>query len=508
MTINSVRSSFASLNGHHSLLEHNRNLNKVFAQSASGLALVTPADDVAKFTFSEQLRTKISDATQADKNTANAISMVQTAESGLGQISSLLVNMRQVLIRAANEGASDEFTKMANQTEIDNSVTQLDLILANLQFGKKFLYKKDSGASGLTDSQHIDFIKANEKTASSGIDGYKIELIELPTRSHVRLLREINDEELELGNLKLTFIKDARKIEYITKPEQEQKEMLRALNRFFIRENFDVYATIDSKDRINFYHKNFGAKHSFQVASNADGLLISSSEEKEVMVVSDLGKDVKGTIGGEMFTGRGLDIYGKKSGRTEGMQLRLKMPNEILASTLFDDKGNPFNPSANFGLFNEKPDEVGKVHIDNRSLSYHIGSEYQQTVQFSIPEINSETLGQKVINDSDISNLRGVNVSDFNSSQDSLLIVDDALNEINRLRGKIGSFQKNLLEPSQITLADKLDKYVSAESQIRDADIAKSTAEMVKYELSQSVAIDVLKGANQRESEILRLFRN
>ena len=63
--------------------------------------------------------------------------LVQTTEANLGEVSSLLTNIRQLAIHAANEGVNDETMLEADQLEIENALATIDRISNQAQFGTK-----------------------------------------------------------------------------------------------------------------------------------------------------------------------------------------------------------------------------------------------------------------------------------------------------------------------------------------------------------------------------------
>lgn len=505
----SVRNNLASVYSHNELLNHNRNLDNVLKQTASGLRLNHPSEDAAKFVFSEQLRTKVAGATQALKNNDIAISMIQTADSGLEQITRLLVGMKKVLIHASNDSLQDNLSRQANQSELDNAILELDLVFSNLRFGKRPLYKHFSGANGKTDSAKLEFLAAGEDTVSTGVDGYEVKLTSLPSRSSISTIRKLNDEEIEDGNLKFTFLMPNQKLEYTTIPGQTPEQIVSELNGMFDSQQANIYVSMDNKQILNFQSRDFGSRHNFQIITNNAKLFNKSANTGELLLNSTLGRDAEGSIAGEIFTADGLIIKGKQNGKTDGLSLKLNFSEEIKSGTILSKTGQPINEDEDYSLLEaELPQALGRVYVDNQSLTYHIGDEYQQLVKFHLPETNSKTLGLGVDNKSGIKSLNQVNVKDFDNAQDSLLVLDRSIGEITKLRGRIGAFQKNLLEPNQNSIAEKIEELTNADSQIRDADIAKTTADIVKYQLSQSVATDVLKSSNARASEVLRLFRS
>ena len=87
-------------------------------------------------------------------------------------------------------------------------------------------------------------------------------------------------------------------------------------------------------------------------------------------------------------------------------------------------------------------------------------------------------------------------------------IVGDALNQVATLRGRLGAFQKSLLETNKNTLSDTLTNLTQAQSDVRDADFAQETANLTRAQILAKSGTTVLQVANQRPQNVLALLRN
>jgi flagellin len=94
-----------------------------FQRLSSGLRINSAADDAAGLAVAEQMQADVRSYSMAERNTNNAISMVQTAEGALGQVSSILQRLRELSVQAANGDLStvdrgyldQEFTAMKEE---------------------------------------------------------------------------------------------------------------------------------------------------------------------------------------------------------------------------------------------------------------------------------------------------------------------------------------------------------------------------------------------------------
>lgn len=130
-----INNNIESMVAHRNLLKNDRALSKSLERLASGQKVNRAADDPAALVISEHMRSKINGMEQSIRNNEIAISLVQTAEGSMNEISSLLIGIRQRAISAANVGASDKAMTAASQSEIENALSSLDRIVSSTQFG-------------------------------------------------------------------------------------------------------------------------------------------------------------------------------------------------------------------------------------------------------------------------------------------------------------------------------------------------------------------------------------
>jgi flagellin len=121
------------------LINNDKQLSKSIERLSSGQKINRGADGPASLVISEGMRAQIGSLQQATDNNEAAISLVQTAEGALNEVSKLLVDMRQRAVSAANLGINDQNSVNASQKEIENALEAIDRISNNTQFGSKNL---------------------------------------------------------------------------------------------------------------------------------------------------------------------------------------------------------------------------------------------------------------------------------------------------------------------------------------------------------------------------------
>jgi len=154
-----INNNIESMNAHRSLLMNDRALSKSLERLASGQKINRAADDPAALVISEHMRAQVSGMEQAIRNNEVAISLVQTAEGSMNEISSILVSLRQRAISAANVGASDQDMIDANQAEVENGLASIDRVVSSTQFGHYKLLDGTNAAKTITNEDGSITIK-------------------------------------------------------------------------------------------------------------------------------------------------------------------------------------------------------------------------------------------------------------------------------------------------------------------------------------------------------------
>ncbi|MGK0289613.1 MAG: flagellin, partial [bacterium] len=181
-----INNNISAMNSHRNLQANDTQLSKSLEKLSSGLKINRAADGPASLVVSEQMRAQISGLNQAVQNSEIAVSMIQTSEGALNEVNSLLVNMRQLAVHAANEGANDGVMLAADQAEIENSLAGIDRISRDTQFGTKKLLDGSNGANGATTGQGLAFVEAGTGTVDSGDNGYDIVVTQTASKSNLQ----------------------------------------------------------------------------------------------------------------------------------------------------------------------------------------------------------------------------------------------------------------------------------------------------------------------------------
>lgn len=504
-----INNNISALNAHRNLKSNDDRLSRTLEKLSSGLQVSRAADGPAKLVISEQMRAQIGGIQQAIDNSETAISLVQTTEANMSEISSLLVGIRQLSIHAANEGANDDVMLHADQNEIRNALDTINRISTQAQFGNKRLLDGSNGASGFTTGGNLEFVGATLKTKDSSEHGFDVTITQNATRSSV-VGQSALTQEMVVASERLTVIENGKMASYTSNANDTVATTVQNLRSEIDRNGLSIDVYVDDAGMVSARHRDFGSEKSFQVMSSTAGVLSENGEEIEV---AKAGLDIKGTINGESAIGKGRLLTGITGAScVDGLALRYSGTDKIGIQedcVVYDrvDENGEAEVVADDEEVPEGGKSVGRVFVSQKSLKFQVGANQNQTVGISLGSTHSDTLARGVLNRSGFKSLNDVDVTSFQGASDSLKIIDNAINQVTGLRGALGAFQKNTLESNLSNLRVANENLISAESIIRDVDMAAEMAEYTKHQIMMQSAGAMLAQANQIPPNVLRLLQ-
>lgn len=130
-----VATNIASVNAMRNLYNNNKAIDSNFEKLASGSRINKAADDAAGLAISENLKAQIRSATQATRNANDGVSLVQTAEGGLNEMSNIIIRIRELGIQAASDTVGETERGFIN-TEVQQLKQEMQRISDSTKWGK------------------------------------------------------------------------------------------------------------------------------------------------------------------------------------------------------------------------------------------------------------------------------------------------------------------------------------------------------------------------------------
>ena len=135
-----VQHNLTAMNSNRMLGLTTKTQAKATEKLSSGYRINRAADDAAGLAISEKMRKQIRGLTQASTNAQDGISAVQTAEGALTEVHDMLQRMNELAVKAAN-GTQSKSDRQAIQSEINALVTEVDRVAITTKFNETYLLK-------------------------------------------------------------------------------------------------------------------------------------------------------------------------------------------------------------------------------------------------------------------------------------------------------------------------------------------------------------------------------
>ncbi len=134
-----INTNLASITAQRNLAYSSRRLESSVSRLSSGLRIATAADDAAGLSISERMRAQIRSLQQAQRNANDGISLANTADGALNEISAMLIRMRELAVQSLN-GTSATAEQNALNTEFQGLIDEIDRVAKTTTFaGVKIL---------------------------------------------------------------------------------------------------------------------------------------------------------------------------------------------------------------------------------------------------------------------------------------------------------------------------------------------------------------------------------
>ena len=422
---------------------------------SSGYKINRAADDAAGLSISEKMRKQIRGLTQASSNAQDGISAVQTAEGALTEVHDMLQRMNELAVKASN-GTNSEDDREYIQNEIDQLTTEIDRVSTTTKFNETYLLQGD--AEGVTaDTQTVEVAGVNATIAKGAT---------------------VKAGTVELGKVGLKTDGTAK---YSTDVDSLTGSVLTALND-------STTGTITLKAVVK-----GGKVEKWTDADNNKEYTAEQLKESGITVNDGVAND-QTIILTKKFEKN--DKLGEKGVVYATEPDAAKLSSSALGSTLKTTIKNA-NGTATMDVYDSTyvPDAL--------KLDLHVGADStsDNKIQLEIKSMSSSALG---LLNSDGRLL--VNGKDSTNADAAIDTIASAIQKVSTQRSALGAVQ-NRLEHTINNLDNVVENTTSAESAIRDTDMA---TEMVKYSnnniLSQAGQA-MLAQANQSNQGVLSLLQ-
>jgi flagellin len=200
-----INTNLSAINAQRNLSRTESSLNTSLSRLSSGMRITSAKDDAAGLAISEKLKAQVRGLSQAERNANDGISLVQTAEGALNEVSSSLIRMRELAVQASTGTLGSEEREYLHD-EFKALMTEIDRIASVTEFNGMYLLNGASSGGvsfqvGLNDSTNdrITVSIGAIETASIGASGAGNQIVSqsISTATNARAALDIIDEAIK-----------------------------------------------------------------------------------------------------------------------------------------------------------------------------------------------------------------------------------------------------------------------------------------------------------------------
>ena len=178
-----VNTNVSSINAQRQLFDVNDRLNTSFERLSSGFRINSAADDAAGLQISDRLTSQVEGLNQAVRNANDAISLSQTAEGALSEVTTSLQRIRTLAVQSQN-GINSSADRQALQKEVSALRTEISRIATDTQFGNVNILDGNFSAKFLVGANAGQTISVNLSSTNLGsISGFSATGLGITTNS-------------------------------------------------------------------------------------------------------------------------------------------------------------------------------------------------------------------------------------------------------------------------------------------------------------------------------------
>jgi len=466
-----INTNIASLTAQNNLSKSQSMNDQALERLSSGLRINSAKDDAAGLAISTRFQSQISGLNVAQRNANDGISLAQTAEGALTEVTNNLQRIRDLAVQSANatNSASD---REALQAEVSQLVSEIDRVATQTEFnGLKIVdgsFTAQAFQVGANAGQTItvDAIASAKASDLGQFRGFTQTNFAIGTASDTAVAKDVTvgGQVYDLG----TVADDAKAIANALNSAGISGLVVSANETTVAGQTSAVTGAASDTDSIDINGTTINLTNTGDAASNRQAALDAINAQSSVTGVR------------AVDNGSGVDLIA-----ADGRNI----------TTAFT-AGNAAT-AADYGLAADAT-TGGTLDITYKAPTGVTGA-FQFTTGFDAAFADQTiTATGTALNAIDIGTVSGANAA--------IVSIDAALDAINASRADLGAVQ-NRFESTIANIATTSENLSASNSRILDADFASETANLAKSQVLQQAGISVLAQANARPQQVLSLLQ-
>jgi len=488
-----INTNQSALNASRKLTSSSVALSKSFSRLSSGLRINGASDDAAGLSITNRFTAQIRGLNTAVRNSNDGISLAQTAEGALNEVTNILQRMRELAVQSANDtnNASDRSSLQAEVAQLKDEVERITTTTnfnGNTLLDGSFLDRQLQVGANVGENLSITVSAATTEalarqarydsegfvsaTAIDALNGLTItnDLGAFAVRATVEADDQVSTTLHETSAIaKASAINDSASVSGVRAIVGET-----VLTATTIPGAGQIFET--ELDTANFLTVNGEKISGFKIQDNdADGSLVDAinAVSEDTGVIAALNSDGRLTLTA-----------------ADGRNIELAFSDSLLASDLGFD-----------GDTNVAVNDLDEVYVATGQITLQSRSHFDLAGDSSL--IGFDAVG--VYGTNSQYSVSALNISERSEALKALDIIDLALEDVSSIRAELGALQ-NRLESTINNLSTTSENLTASRSRILDADFAEETAQLSRNQIIQQAGVSILAQANQQNQLALSLL--
>ncbi|CAN7657181.1 flagellin [Caballeronia sp. LjRoot29] len=477
-----INSNLNSLVAQQNLNTSQSALSQAITRLSSGKRINSAADDAAGLAISNRMQTQINGLNQGVSNANDGVSMIQTASSGLAQITSSLQTIRTLAVQASS-GSLSSSDQAALQQEVAQQIAEVNRVASQTTYNGKNVLDGSAGnvsfQVGANVGQTISLNLTNSLSASALGTG------KVQAGATLGTIAVSLDSTGAAWNASSSTGSETTAINVLsdgkggfTYTDQNNQTL----------SNTIAAAVLDTTTTPGV----LAAKTGSPLDPATELAAISTANKANPPTAAGV---ALGTVGGISISGTtGLDVAAGTSGAITSLTFKSDGSGNL---NVFDQNGNQVSSAVSAALFGATSPGNGQggalTATNGATISFTGGT--APTSNFGAINANNNP---PAVSNIDVSTATGANAA--------MESIDNALATVNNIQATLGAAQNRFTSLSSAQQAQSTD-LAGAQSQITDADFAQETANLSKAQVLQQAGISVLAQANSLPQQVLKLLQ-
>ena len=468
-----INSNINALSAYTSVSNIATQMSKSMGRLSSGLRISNASDDPAGLISAQLFQSQITSMDAATRNNTEAMNYSKTAESALGEMNTLLDDARGLAVASGNSATLTATQLAANQDQVNSIISSINRISSSVTYsGRKLL----DGSAGVTTQ-----ISNTSKVAGFSFGGTansttitQTGLVTINQTAAAAAALYTATALLTAGAAASGSI-SVNGVSFNVSSGTSGANIASMLNA--ASGQTGVTASFNASNQLIFTQTQTGTNRSINFVDTSGAVSSAANTTSSVT-----GTDATATV---TMGGQSVLYTGGRAG-ADGLSLSDSNGNKLTITT----GGNAVNTQL-----------MGQVIAQDSS--FQIGFLAGSTANLALRNMSASQLGSGVVAGTTVNNL---DITTSAGAQNALSVLDKAIDEVSQMRGRIGNFQRNVLETNNRTLANMKQNLSNSMSSIQDLDVASEMTNYTKLQVMQQAGMAMLGQANSSTQSVLSLL--